>query len=289
MVARTVVAGALLALALLAPTIPAAAAREELPTFCQGAKLRDDDRLLEWMVGSKPPPKGELPFGPRNLSMYSLNFGANVVLEGGQLGYRFGAKDAGRRVLRLGWVVRAALRRVDSLGRVLGTVDSTHRRLREVEDLELLEFAFPAKRGLYRFDISFANLRGRELNAYREHFRVVKRRLDLKVAVNRTTFVPGETAYARVLNRGTVTVQLRPGLSLEQAVGDGWVDVPFPPVPERQLEEFRWTLWGNYGSPCVAFPIPPDTAPGAFRFKASALAYGASKRRTLTSGFAVRD
>jgi hypothetical protein len=194
-----VAAIALCALLALAP----ASALAAVPAFCKGRVVRDDARPLRYMPGEHPPPEGELPFGPRNLSMYALNFGAKVVLDGGHLGYRFAAKGGNARVLHLNWDVRAVLKKVDDRGRALGTVGTVHRRLGEVEGLEELQFSFPAHPGLYQVDISFRTLAGRELASYSEHFRVVPRRVKLRVAVSGETFKAGETAYARVFNLGT--------------------------------------------------------------------------------------
>jgi hypothetical protein len=260
-----------------------------LPEFCRSDLVRDEERPLDRMPPEKPPPEGELPFGPHNLSMYALNFGAKVVLDGGHLGYRFAAKGGNARVLRLNWDVGAALREVNGNGRVLSTVGTTRRRLGEVEGLDLLQFSFPASPGLYRVDISFANLSSRKLASYREHFRVVPRRVKLRLAVSESAFQPGETAFARVLNLGTVAVGLQPGLPIDRSEGDQWVRVLRPPVPAREIEDFRWTLAGGEASPCVAFPIPADAAPGPYRFTASGIVFGKKvDRRAFATGFQVR-
>jgi hypothetical protein len=265
------------------------ASAASIPELCRGDVVRDDERPLERMPSEHPPPEGELGFGPRNLSMYPLNFGAKVVLDGGHLGYRFAAKGGNRRVLRLNWDIRAVLRAVDGEGRVLSTVDATRRRLGAVEGLDLLQFSFPASPGIYRIDLSFRNLSGRRLASYREHFRVVPRLVKLRLVVNEPIFGPAETAYARVLNLGTVPVGLRPGLSIERAEGDRWVEVARPPVPPQQVNELRWTLLGGEASPCVAFRIPADVTPGLFRFASSALVFGQEvDRRTLKAVFRVR-
>lgn len=241
------------------------------------------------MPPEKPPPDGELPFGPRNLRIYALNFGAKVVLEGSHLGYRFAAKGGEARVLHLGWDVRAALSQVDRHGRVLGKAGTIRRRLGDVEGLDLLQFSFPAHdAGLFRVDISFHSLGGRELAAFHEYFRVVPRRVRLRVAVGEAAVRPGETVYARVLNLGTVPVALRPGLVIERSEGGSWVAVERPPVPKRQVEEFRWTLGGGEASPCVAFEVPAGVAPGTYRFSSSALVFGKFRRRTVAGAFEVQ-
>jgi len=249
--------------------------------------IRDDELPLKRMPADHPPPEGELPFGPHNLSMYRLNFGSRVLLAGSHLGYRFAAKDAGRRVLHLDWDVSATLLRVDARGRVSATVGRITRRLAAVEDLDLLQFSFPARTGLFRIDISFKTFGGRKLGSYTEHFRVVPRRVKLRVAVSAPAFAPGAVAYARVLNLGSVPAELRPGLAVERAVGDEWLRQQLPPVPQRSIERFRWTLSGGEASPCVAFPIPTDAPVGAYRFSSSALVFGKFKRRTLTAPFRV--
>lgn len=275
---------ALVALLALAP----AGASAAVPAFCKGRVVRDDARPLRHMPGEHPPPEGELPFGPRNLSMYALNFGAKVVLDGSHFGYRFAAKGGNARVLRLNWDVRAVLQRVDDRGRVLGAAGAVHRRLGEVEGLDDLQFSFPAHPGLYEVDIAFRTLAGRELASYSEHFRVVPRRVKLRLAVSGEEFKAGETAYARVLNLGTVPAVLRPRLPVEREEGGAWVPAAEPPVSKESVEEFRWTVGGGQASPCVAFQVPADAAPGSYRFASSALVFGrAVHRRTLTGGFEI--
>lgn len=281
--------GAVVALAaLLALALAPASASAVAPAFCKGRMVRDDARPLRHMPGEHPPPEGELPFGPRNLSMYALNFGAKVVLDGSHLGYRFAAKGGNARVLHLNWDVRAVLKRVDRRGRVLGLDGAVHRRLGEVEGLEDLQFSFPAHPGLYEVDISFQTLAGRKLASYSEHFRVVPRRVKLRVAVSGDTFKAGETAYARVLNLGTVPAILRPSLPVDREEGGAWIRVAEPPVSKESIEEFRWTVGGGQASPCVAFQIPVDAAPGSYRFTSSALVFGqAVHRRTLIGAFEI--
>jgi hypothetical protein len=270
-------------LVLASASVSAAAA----PPFCKGRVVRDDARPLARMPAEKPPPEGELPFGPRNLSMYRLNFGAKVVLDGSHLGYRFAAKGGHARMLHLNWDVRTALRKVDRDGRVLETVDELHMRLGEVKGVDLLQFPFGAHPGLYRIDIVFRTLSGPKLASYSEHFRVVPRRVKLRLAINRDAFGAGETAYARVINLGTVPIALRPGFVIDRKENGGWARVLEPPVSEQSIDDFRWTLAGGQASPCVAFPIPADAAPGAYRFVSSALAYGKIRRQTLTGTFEI--
>lgn len=266
---------------------PASAATAATPPFCKGRVVRDDARPLARMPAEKPPPEGELPFGPRNLSMYRLNFGSKVVLDGSHLGYRFAAKGGQARVLRLNWDVRSVLRRVDRDGRVLETVDTLHMRLDEVKGVDLLQFPFGAHPGLYRIDFVFRTLDGRKLASYNEYFRVVPRRVKLRLAINRDAFKPGETAYARVLNLGTVPVALRPGFVVNREENGGWARVLALPASEQSIDDFRWTLAGGQASPCVAFPIPADAAAGAYRFVSSTLVYGKVRRQTLSEGFEI--
>lgn len=270
--------------------VPAVSPAASEPELCRGRVVRDDERPLERMPPEKPPPEGELPFGPRNLSMYALNFGAKVVLDGSHLGYRFAAKGGEGRVLHLGWDVKAVLSKVDRDGRVSSKLGTIRRRLGDVQGLELLQFSFPANApGLFRIDISFDSLGGRKLAAFHEYFRVVPRRVKLRVAVSEAAFLPGETAYARVLNLGTVPVALRPGLAIDRAEGGEWATVARPAVSKESIEEFRWTLAGGEASPCVAFEVPADAVPGPYRFTSSALVYGRFQRRTLAETFEVRD
>jgi hypothetical protein len=240
------------------------------------------------MPPDRPPPEGELPFGPRNLSMFRLGW-ESVVLRGGNFGYRFGAKDAESRTLHLGWRVNARLWSIDAMGRARREVGEIQRRLGDVDDLELLEFAFPAsKQGLYRFDISFHSLRGRALGSYREYFRVVPRTVKTRLALNAKSLRPGEVAYARVENLGSADMNVPSRYLIERFDGTAWLAVAESTTPGTSLSFGEWWIAGGEAAPCTEYLVPPDAPPGTYRMRTSVQPFGPRpKRRSLEATFLV--
>ncbi len=266
---------------------PAAAAGAD---FCRGVSIRDDEGPLRGMPPHHAPPEGELPFGPRNLSMYKLNFGSRLALVGGHIGYRFAAKSAGRRTLHLNWRVSAALTRVDRGGRPLRSERTVERVFGDVQDLNELEFGFPAtESGFFRIEIAFANLGGKVLGRYSEYFRVLPRRVRLELAASSRAVSPGGVVQARIRNTGTVGAIVRPQIAVQRREAGEWVEYARLQASPRSIRRFRWTLGGGQASPCVAFRVPATAGAGEYRFSGYALPFAQRPaRRALSAGFIVR-
>ncbi|HEX8690325.1 MAG TPA: hypothetical protein VF729_08785 [Solirubrobacterales bacterium] len=251
--------------------------------------MRDFAKPFEGMPSEKPPPEGELPFGPRNLSMFRLGW-ERVVLLDSNLGYRFGAKGAESeaRTLHLNWRVAARLLAVDASGRVKRQAGEIQRRLGDVKDMDLLEFAFPAnRRGLYRFDLFFRDLRGRRLGAYREYFRVVPRSVELDLVLDAAAVHPGESVRARVRNLGTVDAIVPSRYLVSGFAGGSWVPIGEAIAPGFALSEGPWWVAGGESSWCAEYTLPPGAAPGTYRVSTSAQVFGTRQRRSLAASFEV--
>lgn len=281
---------AVLVIGLLASDGGVAAAKP----FCGGDIARDYEAPFQRMPPVRPPPEGELPFGPRNMSMFRVDW-RSVVLRGGDLGYRFGAKNAGTRTLRLNWDVAARLIAVDVRGRPIREVGQERKRFTSVggydeRGYDLPEFIFPAKRvGLYRFDLSFKSLRGRAIGRYREYFRVVPRTVKMDLRLSSTEFHPGETAYARVANLGTNGMNVPFRYAVERLDGAAWVGAGVTTTPGDALSpEENWWMQGGELVPCTEYAIPLDAKPGRYRVRTSVQPFGSRRHPSLTAGFSVK-
>ena len=254
--------------------------------FCEARYARDYAAPLGEMPGYRPPPDGELPFGPRNLSIYMPERTA-VVLEGGALGYRLAGKNPYARVLRLNWDVQATLRAVDRQGRVKRVVDRLRRRLRTVKGSDHLKFLFPAKHsGFYRIDIRFRRLGGARLGAYRGYFRVLERSVDVRLVASGSVFRPGETVYGHIENRGASRIIAPIFLELERYEAGGWVTAEQPVTP-NSVQRPNWLLDPGEISRCHGFAVSATTAPGAYRFTVSPYLFELQDRRVRTAPFLV--
>ncbi len=263
--------------------------------FCDGTIARDYEAPFSQMPPVRPPPEGELPFGPRNMSMFRVDW-RSVALRGGNLGYRFGAKDAGTRTLRLNWDVTARLIAVDTRGRPVREVGRVHKRFTSVSGYDergydLPEFVFPAKHvGLYRFDLSFRSLRGRALGRYREYFRVLRRTVKMDLRLSSTRFHPGETAYARMANLGTNGLNVPFRYAVERLDGTTWVGAGATVTPGDALSpDENWWMQGGEFVPCTEYEIPLGAEPGRYRVRTSVQPFGSRRHPLLTAGFSVQS
>lgn len=254
--------------------------------FCKERYARDYAAPLREMPGLRPAPEGELPFGPRNLSLY-LPDRAAVVLAGSALGYRLASKNPYARVLHLNWDVRATLRAVDRRGRVKRLVDQRQRRLGTVKGSDDLKFLFPAEHpGFYRVDIRFRRLGGARLGAFRDYFRVLERSVDVRLVASGSVFHPGETVYGHIENRGASRIVAPVFLALERYEAGGWVTVEQPVTP-NSVRRPSWLLEPGEISGCHGFTVSAATPPGAYRFTVSPYLVELQDRRVRTAPFRV--
>src|SRR3954447_9857341 len=88
--------------------------------FCEGKKVRDYEGPLGRLTPVRHVRSNEdLPFGPRNMSIYQSAFSRVIVGEGG-FGYRFFDDTYGRRKeVHLDWDVTTTLSRIDRRGQVV--------------------------------------------------------------------------------------------------------------------------------------------------------------------------
>lgn len=266
--------------------LPAFASAESAPPMCQLRYAPDYAAQLAAMPHADPPPEGELPFGPRNFSMHWIDL-APYVLEGSHFGYRFAGKNSGFRVLQLGWRATATLRAVDADGRVRKVIGTRRWEAGRVKDLDPLEIAFPADRpGFFRVDLHFETIHGRKLGAYREYFRVLRRSVNVAVAVNDATVHPGESVYGLLENRGAGRIVAPGFLGVERNEAGSWVEVPQPPSPESVAGTTWWVGTGEVAR-CQRLDLPLDATPGSYRFTALVYAVNSQKHIAVNGEFEV--
>lgn len=280
--------GALLCFAGLAlaglVVVPAAAA--EAPAFCHQRFVRDYEAPLREMPRQHPPPKGELPFGPRNFSIHRIG-NRSIALQGADFGYRFGGKNEPARVLDLRWHAKATLRAVDSKGRVRRLLGVRQWRVKRVKELDPLQLSFPAEHpGFFRVDLLFETLSGRRLGSYRDYFRVLRRSTDVGLRLSGTSFHPGEVAFVEIANRGAGWISGRGDLALERDEGGIWASVPLPPTPES-VRDIRWLIGPGEAGGCERLSLPADLTAGLYRFSAPVYVVDDKEQRALQAPFEV--
>lgn len=235
--------------------------------FCEGAKVRDYEAPFDALPAIRHVRLDEdLPFGPRNMSIYQSAFSRVIVGEGG-FGYGFFDETYGiRKKVDLDWDVETTLSRIDRRGEVLGEVASEDQYFGVVTEIDEMSFWLDAPPGpaLYRYDIEFREHgSGKVLGSYSEYLRVVKPTFHAGIAINRLQFEPGQEAFARVENRGTSWIQFGLAYEVQKFEGGRWVAQPFG---SGVWPAVGLILPGGYSGWCMRYQIPSDASPGRYRF-----------------------
>jgi hypothetical protein len=281
----------LLALAALAVGVAPAQA-VEMHTygrpFCKGVKVRDYEAPLAHLPPVRRAPENEdLPFGPRNMSIYQSASSPVIVGEGG-FGFRFFDDTYGiRKQVHLDWDVKTTLSRIDRRGEVLRQVDGEDQYFGVVKDIgEEMSFWLDTPRGpaLYRYDIEFRDhASGKILGSYAEYLRVVKPTFHAGIAVDRDRARPGQRVLARVENRGTSWINFGLEYAVQRLESGRWV--------EQDLGVDGWLLpmilmGGGQSGWCMSYRVPADASPGRYRF-VKGLGFAGRRGKQATAAFSV--
>lgn len=256
--------------------------------FCKGQEVHD----YEAPFAHLPPVNRiksdrDLPFGPRNMSIYQSPFSRVIVGKGG-FGYSFFDDTYGRREkVTLDWDVATTLSRIDRRGRVMREVDAEEQYFGVVTEIGEVDFWFdtPAGPALYRYDIEFVDHHSNEvLGRYAEYVRVVKPTFHAAIAVDRDRVRPGEKVFARVENRGTSWVTFGSMYAVEKREGGNWV--------EQDLGDGAWTLELNIlgsglSGDCMRYRVPAGASPGRYRFVKHLGFSGRRPGKDATAAFTV--
>jgi hypothetical protein len=282
-------------LAVLACLAAAAPARAGLThgygrAFCKGQTVHDYQAPFAHLpLVRRVKLDEDLPFGPRNMSIYQSAFSRVIVGKGG-FGYRFFDDTYGRREkVTLDWDVTTTLSRIDRRGRVLRQADSEEQYFGVVTEIGEMDFWFDlpsrSKRALYRYDIEFVDhSTGEVLGRYGDYVRVVPPTYHARIAVDRDRVRTGEKVYARVENRGTSWVAFGTMYEVQKREGGRWV--------EQDLGVDAWTLplfllAGGRTSDCMRYRVPTDASPARYRFVKN-LGFSARGRgKDATAAFTV--
>jgi hypothetical protein len=284
------VAAVVMALALAALSAGAANAAQG-SEFCKRRLAVDYAAPLANMPGAHPVPEGELPFGPRNFSIYPIGHifdRPHLALTGGSYGYEFFGKNNPYRVLDLGWRFKATAYAVDRDGRVRGKLGTRGWRVTKVQELSELKVGFPARRpGFVRVDVRISTLSGRTLGAYRDYFRVLKPTDDVRLAVDDPSVHPGERVVGLVENRGAGDVSVATStFEVEHFSAGVWTALPQPVTPQS-IKDFGWWLSSGENGRCYGYTVPTDAPPGRYRFTTSVSLKHLNREEPLSGYFEV--
>ncbi|HET8815286.1 MAG TPA: immunoglobulin-like domain-containing protein [Solirubrobacterales bacterium] len=284
---------AIVAVALTAPSAASAVTYEPPPPaspyFCGGGPARD--RLTPFKPKPKlpsPPPSGRLGFGPASLSLQSL---PSLVVDKGSVGYSLALRPSAAPV-QLNWEVSTTLTLVDWLGRPLGKLRETRRRVttvRPTRDVGV-RFSVNGEAAFYRVIATFWNEADRKLGWYGFYFRVVPDTRGARLILSKNAFRSGQTVKGRIDNVGDEIVSYGTPFAIERLEGSSWTLAPESPDGPWTLPLFH-TLPGHAGRRCSNFRIPASMAPGRYRMSKTAQVGRGSLAETaenLVAEFSVR-
>lgn len=247
---------------------------------CETEVVHDYLKPVDALPAPREIPAGnELPFGPAGL--FLSRRGQSPLIPPGSYkpGYTISSRQSasgGRSNPHLNWLVTAKLARLDSQGSVSETLGWTRKHVTSLNSHGNVPFRLPSfgKVGIYRLEIVFRNGAGDRLGRFSEYVRVLRPTAPYnRLTLDKTSFLPGETAIARVEERGVGWLEIRDVYSIELYEGSTWTRAPISP-PEWSL--LIGTLIGpgeatsvsrfNPAVPCWSFTIPSGASPGLYRF-----------------------
>jgi len=230
-----------------------------------------------------------MPFAPKGLRL-EVDRGGLVAGEGW---VGFGLRDEAIQHRRqLDWIVESELSRVSSRGRVLSSVDVKRQRIGSIEASNIKSFLHHVSGpAYYRVDIRFFRLgTGRLLGEYSTYARVMRPRINLRVAVDNPSVLPGSLVTARLINLGTVAFRAPTfvyGFVVQRFTGETWTLVPENPPRERG-EKVRKVIQrlgpGMELRDCLRYLVPVGQVPGQFRF----ISFGLEREPLVAAQFEVR-
>jgi len=257
--------------------------------FCKGQQVRDYEGPLDRLPAVRHVHSNEdLPFGPRNMSIYQSAFSPLIVGEGG-FGYRFFDDTYGtRKAVHLDWDVTTTLSRIDRRGEVVRQIASEQQYFGVVTKIDEMTFWLDTPAGprpaLYRYDIEFDDhSSGEVLGRYSEYLRVVRPTFHARIAVDHDRVRPGERVFARIENRGTSGVSFGLEYEVQKLEGGRWT--------KQDLGVDGWLLplivmSGGGSGWCMPYDVPSDASPGHYRF-VKHLGFGERHSKRATAAFTV--
>ncbi len=233
------------------------------PAFCESSEAVGDFGFAGLPAVRNVPESGDLPFGPKTLSLQGSDWGVRYL--GEKFGYALLSSNyAGRTPL--GWTLRARMLLVGPSGEVGEEVAYGQVKVRRIgsgDDFDLY-LSPPRQRGMYRYDFEIVDSGGERLATYSSYVSVFDRFFwEPKLGLDREEFKPGQAILSRVENFGTETVHYGDGFIVQRSKGERWIRVPDRPGRV-------WALYlgvasaGSVGR-CSAYRLARDAAPGEYR------------------------
>lgn len=259
------------------------------PVFCSPDKPVEDFGLSEFSSVREAPQSGELPFGPKTVSLEIA--GGPILAVGEMTGFWLHSENYyGRTPLR--WILRSRIRPADSFDQLGSVIAKERKRVRIISARDEVKsfMHLPRTPGFYRYDIEILGFDGKLLARYGRYLRVERKFWDARLGISGNEFHPGQQVLTRIENYGTQWIGHGEAFSVQRLKGGDWIPVP-------GAIRGGWTLLLMYAGPgasgrCNSFRIPRGFPPGHYRIlkEAGSGAWpGGGRTYYLTAPFTVID
>jgi hypothetical protein len=258
---------AALLLLVLATAAPASAGAATSPfgssSFCALTEPVRDFGLSKLPPLRGIPESGDLPFGPKTVSLGV--FEGPVLPVGASFGFELHSENIGGRT-PLHWTVTARLYRVNLKGESVRKVGERRLRIRTIGAGDERDFhlgPFP-RAGFYRYDFEILDEDGKKLGAFGQYVKAFENFYwKARLSLARDVFSPGQRVLARIENLGTETVSYGEPLHVQQLEGGSWIS-------RSELAPGPWRMWLGLLAPgrtgrCNRLYLPEDLLPGRYR------------------------
>lgn len=232
------------------------------PAFCTPEGPVEDFGLSQLPPVLEVPSSGDLPFGPKTVSL-DLS-GGPILPIGESFGFwLFSGNYSGHTPLH--WILRNRIRPVDPSGETGGVAAKSRVRVRTISASDEVKLFLlpPRKPGFYRYDIEIADFDGQSIATYSKYLRVERTFWKARLGLNRQVFNPGQQVLSRVENLGTETVWFGEEFSIQKEENGQWTHVKDPTRGIR----LSWLGAAGAGMAgrCNALRLPRDFPAGHYR------------------------
>jgi hypothetical protein len=211
----------------------------------------------------EPPHSGPLPFAP---SVYMKPVSSSLVVSGEDIGFTFPVREpGGRGVSQKPWLkVEVTVLALAPNGRVRQIVQQSAKFVQSTRPARVT-FSTPMSGGLYRVDAVFEKRDGVRVGKYSKYFRSAPPRFGARLGLSNRQIAPGESVFARVENIGVVRFGVGYGYRVERFSGMSW-EVDPSLQGKRSVPKVLVFLGPSATFDCLQVPVPPNQAPGLYRF-----------------------
>jgi hypothetical protein len=233
---------------------------------CNDRTMVDYLAPFKRMPPAHPPPAGSLQFGPRDLTLRQ-NALSQIIPGPGGFGYvALVRREHPDNSAQLGWKVSARLQLLRATGRPKRVAAKRSWRIERIEELDNREFFLTVggRPALYRYLLEFRSANGQLLQRYSQYVRVVPRRTNTSLLIDRPIYNQGEQVVVQVANFGTESVSYGEGGSVSFFDGTTWVRaLRIPSIGKRRAIG----LGPGEAGICEALTIPIEQRPGLYRIE----------------------